>query len=316
MGEWGLRCKKCMVFGAVLLCFCLAAMSGQKKDVKTAKAVFYELAPAKLSESGGLEAYAPRTYDINALKTMKDLTDNIYAVDKKTIMTPELFNINELLAADCTISRGSGEPKILIFHTHPNELYADSRGKAEGVVGVGEYLKKLLEKNYNTTVLHVTEDFDMVDGKMQRNGAYERAEPYIRQVLAENPSIELVIDLHRDGVGENIRLVKNIGGRDHAKIMFFNGLCRKNENGSAVSVGLENPYLKQNLALSLKMQLALDKNFPGVSRKIYLNAYRYSLHMLGNSTLIELGAQTNTKAEAMNSAEILAKVIGETVFRE
>ena len=98
--------------------------------------------------------------------------------------------------------------------------------------------------------------------------------------------------------------------------MFFNGLCQKNEDGRAVSVGLENPYLRQNLALSLKMQLALDRKYPGVSRKIYLNAYRYSLHMLDKSMLIELGAQTNTKAEIYNSTEILAELIGEVVLGE
>ncbi len=300
------------LFAAILI---FSVSNIKKHEPKqTAQARFYELATARLTTSANVDAYEPQVYDVENLKTLSDLTNNIYAVDKKTIMTPELFDIDELLSIDCKLSGKTDGPKVLIFHTHANELYADSSCKAEGVCGAGEYLKQLLEEKYGVDVIHVTEDFDKIDGKLQRNGAYERMEPYIKKILAENPSIELAIDLHRDGVSENLRLVKDINGKKYAKIMFFNGLCQKNQNGQAVSVGLENPYLKQNLALSLKMQLALDKAYPGLSRKIYLNAYRYSLHMTGKSMLVELGAQTNTREEINNSIEILAELIGEVVI--
>ncbi|MBR6400827.1 MAG: stage II sporulation protein P [Firmicutes bacterium] len=298
----------------VLLVYCgVRFFPRRTADAVTAPAQFYELAPASLS-TANIEDYAPRRYDINAVSTIPQLMQYIYAVDKKTIMTDDLFDVKALLSTDCHIKRQSEAPLVLIFHTHPNELYADSAGKAEGVCGAGERLKTLLEQKYGIKVLHITEDFDMQDGKIQRNGAYERCEPYIRRVLRDNPSIRLCIDLHRDGVSENMRLVKTIDGKSYAKIMFFNGLCQKNEGGKAVGVGLENPYLKQNLALSLKMQLALDEKYPGVSRKIYLNAYRYSLHFMDKSLLIELGAQTNTKAEVNNSIEIIAELIGEVVL--
>ena len=300
--------------GLVLLLIYIHTKTEKIEPAATAQARFYELAPVKLTTAGELEAYKAETYDISQLNGIPELMRYIYAVDKKTIMTDDLFDIPKLLAEDCRINTTGNEPKILIFHTHANELYADSTCKAEGVVGAGEYLKQLLETQYGVKVLHVTEDFDMQNGKMMRNGAYERAEPYIRRVLEENPSVELAIDLHRDGVSDNVRLVKRTKGKDYAKIMFFNGLCQKNENGTAVGVGLENPYLRQNLALSLKMQLALDRNYPGLSRKIYLNAYRYSLHMLDKSMLIELGAQTNTRAEVNNSIEVLAKLLGEVVL--
>ncbi|MBQ9518331.1 MAG: stage II sporulation protein P, partial [Firmicutes bacterium] len=269
---------------------------------------------ARLASAAPLQDYTPASYDISQLTDIPKMMRYIYAVDKKTIMTNDLFDINTLLSIDCKIPRQSEKPLVLIFHTHANELYADSTGKAEGVCGAGEYLKQLLEEKYGIKVLHITEDFDMQDGKLQRNGAYERCEPYIEKVLKENPSVKMCIDLHRDGVSENLRLVKNINGKNYAKIMFFNGLCQKNVDGKAIGVGLENPYLKQNLALSLKMQLALDKKYPGVSRKIYLNAYRYSLHFMDKSMLIELGAQTNTVEEVKNSIEILAELIGEVVL--
>lgn len=305
-------------FSVVILLFSIMQITTIHTAKVTAPSVFYEVADATfdIENTGNLTDYTPDSYDINNIHDINGLMQHIYAVDKKTIMTPDLFDIPSLLNEDCKIHSGMDKPRILIFHTHANELYADSTGKENGVWGSGEYLKEILEQKYGISVLHIGNDFDMVNGKLQRNGAYERVEPYIRQILMKNPSIELVIDLHRDGVGENVRLVKNIDGKKYAKIMFFNGLCQKNENGKAVGVGLENPYLKQNLALSLKMQLALDKTYPGVSRKIYLNAYRYSLHMMDKSLLIELGAQTNTVEEIHNSIEILAEVLADVVVQK
>ncbi len=311
-----LRLRKIIPFllAPILAISLLCPRPKRTKPVCTAPAKLYETAPAILTSSAPLEDYTPESYNIAQITDIPQMMRYLYAVDKKTIMTSNLFDMNALLNTDCKIERQSEKPLILIFHTHANELYADSSGKDEGVCGAGEYLKQLLEEKYGIKVLHITEDFDMQNGRMQRNGAYERCEPYIERVIRDNPSIKMCIDLHRDGVSDNLRLVKSINGKGYAKIMFFNGLCQKNVDGKAVGVGLENPYLKQNLALSLKMQLALDKNYPGVSRKIYLNAYRYSLHFMGKSLLIELGAQTNTKEEVKNSVEILAELIGEVVL--
>ena len=75
---------------------------------------------------------------------------------------------------------------------------------------------------------------------------------------------------------------------------------------------MENPYLKDNLAFSLQLQTTAEQ-FEGFTRKIYLNAYRFSLHMLPRSTLIEVGAQTNTKEEALNAMEPLAKVLAQVL---
>ena len=101
-----------------------------------------------------------------------------------------------------------------------------------------------------------------------------------------------------------------LNGKTCAQVMFFNGLCRLQQNGTTQAIsGLENPYLTENLAFSLQMKTAADSLYPNFSRKIYLNAYRFSLHMLPRSTLIEVGAQTNTKEEAKNAMEPLASVL-------
>lgn len=233
-----------------------------------------------------------------------------YAIDKKTGMPDDLFNIEEMSSQNLHINIEGTGPKILIFHTHGSEMYADSSNVNEGVIGAGEYLKSMLEEKYGVECLHITDRFDYVDGKLQRDGAYERAEPVITKIIEENPSIQLVIDLHRDGVNENLRLATTIDDKPYAKIMFFNGICRKWDNGELVPInGLENPYIKTNLALSYQMQEAVLNFNTELPRKIYINAYRYSLHMKDKSMLIELGAQTNTVEEAMNSVEVIAEAV-------
>ena len=44
----------------------------------------------------------------------------------------------------------------------------------------------------------------------------------ISQILEENPSIQIVIDLHRDGVGKNVHLVKEIDGKQCLPILWWN----------------------------------------------------------------------------------------------
>lgn len=256
--------------------------------------------------------------DLNKLNDLNYLKQKFYVVDSKTALSKDYFNANEFLTANLKIKKSDNEPKVLIFHTHSQEMFKDSKPNDiyEGIVGAGEKLKNILEEKYNIKTLHLTDyKFDVVDGKMQRNGAYERMEPVIKKVLEENPSIEFVIDLHRDGVNENLRLVENINGKPTAKIMFFNGISRILENGKLKNISnLENKYIKQNLALSFNMQKKTMEKYPNLSRKIYIKPYRYSLHMKPMSVLIEVGAQTNTKQEIYNAMEILAEIINDVAF--
>lgn len=258
--------------------------------------------------------------DINKLKDFSYLKSNFYIVDQRTDLLESDINVDEFLNMDLTIDKNSDGPKVLIFHTHSSEMYADSdpsKGVEEGIWGVGEELKNILENKYGIEVLHDTGRYDVVDGKNQILGAYERMEPAIAKILEQYPSIELVIDMHRDGVNEDVHLIDEVNGKTCAKIMFFNGLCRLNENGVLSDItSLPNQYLKENLALSFNLQVTANKLYPDFTRKIYINAYRYSLHMKPKSLLIEVGAQTNTKQEAKNSMEPLADVLSRVILSE
>ena len=243
-----------------------------------------------------------------------------YIVESRTTLLAEDIPIKEALERDFSIQKSGKEPKVLIFHTHSHEGFADSdmsKGLSEGIWGVGERLKQILEETYGIAVVHDDGQYDMVNGKGQTTGAYERMEPPIRAILEKYPSIEVCIDLHRDGIPEGKRLVTEVDGKPCAQVMFFNGLCRLYKNDTAQPIsGLSNPYLQENLAFSLQMKTAAENLFPGFARKNYIAAYRYSLHMLPRSTLIEVGAQNNTKAEAHNAMEPLAAVLAQVLLKE
>ena len=165
---------------------------------------------------------------------------------------------------------------------------------------------KSLEK-YHVAVCHDLSVYDMQDGKEDRNKAYSQAAVAVQNLLDEHPSIEVTIDLHRDGVPDNVHLETEINGKKTAKIMFLNGLCR-NSNGD-VNDFAQNPNLSDNLAFSLQLQLKAKAYFPELVRHIYLRAYRYNLHFKPRSLLVEVGAQNNTVAEAKNAMEPLADIL-------
>ena len=256
--------------------------------------------------------------ELGKMQDISYLRSRYYIVDSRTNLLAGDIDVEKSLSLDLTIEKTKKEPKILIFHTHIHEGFADSdmsKGLSEGIWGVGENLKRILEEEYGIAVIHDAGQYDMVNGKGQTTGAYERMEPSIREILAKYPSIEVIIDLHRDGVAESTRLVTEIDGKTCAQVMFFNGLCRLHKNGTDQPIaGLTNPYLKENLAFSLQMKTAADSLYPDFTRKIYLNAYRFSLHMLPRSTLVEVGAQTNTKQEAMNAMEPLAEILASVLL--
>ena len=166
------------------------------------------------------------------------------------------------------------------------------------IVGVGTYLSQLLtEKGYQ--VLHLTDTFDLIGGGVDRNKAYSVAREKLKRVLEEHPSIQVILDIHRDGVPESKRLVTTIDGRPTAQIMFFNGMSYKKTVGNLS--GLSNPYIQENLAFSFQAEYLCDYYYPSLSRCIYLKAYRYNLDLLPRSMLVEVGAQTNTVKEEKNT---------------
>lgn len=244
------------------------------------------------------------SYNWEDLESYEMLVKAFYAVDSTTKAGEELLQVDRLLSEDMRIKGSSDNPQILIYHTHSQEAFADSVAGDEStsIVGVGEYLSSVLRNKYGYNVLHHTASYD----KESRDYAYSNSLPEIEELLAEYPSIEVVIDLHRDEMPEDRRLVVDLQGRPTAQFMFFNGLSRTAKGNIEY---LENPYLSDNLAFSFQMQAVCNEYYPGLARRIYLKAYRYNMHLRPKTLLIELGAQNNTVEEAMNACDPLAHVL-------
>ena len=262
-------------------------------------------------ESGGFRKAEEKSYryDWDEVREYEDIVSAFYAIDSTTSITDKQLNLENLLGRDMSVKKSGEEPQILIYHTHSQEAFADS---AEGdvsttIVGAGERLAEILREEYGFAVLHHTGEYDVT----ARDYAYSNSLPALEQLLAENPSIEVVIDLHRDAVPEGKKLVVELQGRPTAQFMFFNGLSRTRQNGDIDY--LENPYVNDNLAFSFQAQVASNEYYPGVARRIYLKAYRYNMHLRPKCMLIELGAQTNTVQEVMNAMEPLADIIAKVI---
>lgn len=265
----------------------------------------------KKEEEVSVPAKEPQKLDLSLdkLKDYEYLVSHFYTVDGSTAVSKKDLDAEKLLGKNLKLDTSMGGPKILVYHTHSQEDFADSeKGNPDTtIMGMGAYLSELLNNTYGIETLHHEGVYDLIDGEMDRSKAYQLAEKKVKKILKENPSIEVVIDLHRDGVGKDTHLVTEVNGKPTAQIMFFNGMSRTKANGDIAY--LENPYLQDNLAMSLQMQLKAAEKYPGFTRRIYLKSYRYNLHLKPKSMLIEAGAQTNTVEEMRNAMEVLADVL-------
>ena len=244
------------------------------------------------------------------------LLSHFYIVDESTGTNAAQLNAANFLNADMTMKQDASLPQILIYHSHSQEAFSDSREGEIGdtVVGVGDHLTNILTETYGYHVIHVTEAFDVIDGEVDRNRAYDCAREYLEKTLGENPSIEVLIDLHRDGISEERHLVTEINGKPTAQIMFYNGLSYTVSQGNVEY--LPNPYIKENLAFSFQLEYQAAQYYPDFYRGIYLAGLRYNLHLRPKAMLLEAGAQTNTVQEVKNAMEPFADILNRVLKGE
>lgn len=244
------------------------------------------------------------SYDWEALKNYEVLKKTFYIFAETTTIGSDFLNLDNL-QKDLSINMDVSGPQILIYHTHSQEAFADSVEGDESMTiqGVGEHLAQILREEYGYNVMHHTGQYDVAT----RDNAYSLALPDIETILADNPSIQVVIDLHRDAKNPNRQMVVDVDGRPTARFMMFNGISRTKKNGEIKY--LANPNLLDNLAFSFQMQTKAGEYYPGLTRKIYVKEYRYNMHVKPRTLLIELGDNSNTVQEAMNACDPLAHIL-------
>jgi stage II sporulation protein P len=187
------------------------------------------------------------------------------------------------------------KPMILIYHTHATESFIPLSGKTFcedpelTVVSLGAYLAELLEKEHGIPVLHCKEIFDI-----PRRYAYEKARPSIEQVLEQNPQIQVVLDLHRDGVSRQVTTA-GVTGKDTAKILFV--------------IGTRHEGWYNNLRFALFLEKAMGEKYPGLSRDIRKHAFIYNQDLHPRSLIVEIGGHENNRDEITRAVSCFAEVL-------
>lgn len=264
--------------------------------------------------STGVEKNKTMIQKLKEQKKRSYLLKNFYIVDSSTSIDPKIFQVDRLLNMDMTMQKKK-EPQILIYHTHgASEAFIDSKAgkKEESIIGVGGELAKLLTEKYGYHVLHDETEYDRINGDIDRNKAYNQSYAGVTKTLQKYPGIQVLIDLHRDGVGNKVHRLTNINGKRTAQVMFFNGLSRNKKGDIAY---LHNDNLQANLAFSLQLKLACMEQYPDFAKPVYLKNYRYNLHLRERSLLIELGNENNTLQEAKNAMEPLAGILHQVLSK-
>ncbi len=192
------------------------------------------------------------------------------------------------------------KPLVLIYHTHISEAYNPneiengnhSRDMNIGVAKVGENLKKELESKYGISTMHDTTAFD--SPKLEKG--YARARPSVQNFVKKYPSLKLIIDLHRDSAGKTNSTTAIINGKRYARIMFVFGAKNKNlAKSKEFTRGLSNYF---------------DKYYPKFSKGFYWqNRWVYNQDITPKLVILEVGSNKNSLGEAINSTEIIAKMI-------
>ena len=268
-------------------------------DVSTA------MASAELSgsEKQQLQANQRAIKNLTACMDRDYLLKTFYKINPSCVIDPAVWNVKKMLAKDVTITKKSGGPQILIFHTHAHETFADSRPgvRSDSIVGVGDELTSILTKKYGFEVMHYTKQYNY-------NTSYNEALKDLTRILKEHPSIQVVLDIHRDGVSEQsaIHSVVNVGDKKMAPIMFFNGVS--NNKKSSLNFHT-NKNLQANLAFSLQMKLYAMQTYPQFTKKNFLKSFRYNMHVVERYSLIEVGDNNNTVAEVKAAMEPLADIL-------
>ena len=222
------------------------------------------------------------------------------------------FDKTALLTRPSALDFSADGPKVLIVHTHASEAYTQEAGyeyapsgelrtqdQTRSVIRIGSEIARLLEDAGIETIHDTTpNDYPSYDG------AYARMETIIEAYLTQYPSIQIVLDVHRDAVedqsGFPAALTADIEDEGCAKLMFVVGT----DEG-----GLEHPGWQENLANALKLQALLNRTAPGLCRDIDLRTERFNQHERPGSMLLEFGASGNTLSQALRTARLFSDAL-------
>ena len=227
------------------------------------------------------------------------------------------YDYGALLEAALPPAEAEGDVQVLIVHTHTSESYMSyyagyynaedasrSEDASQTVAAVGECVAQELRAR-GIGVIHDTTVHDT-----PYSGAYGRSEATIRRHLAENPSIRVVLDIHRDAIlyedGTKLKPTVTVDGRKAAQVMLI--------VGGTDTAELPNAYCRENLQWGLRLHQEMEAHCEGVMRPLYLMDARYNQGLHPGSLLLEVGTDANTLSEALYSGRLIGKQLANVIL--
>lgn len=217
-------------------------------------------------------------------------------------------DLSALCARSLPFEVNRDEAQVLVIHTHTTECYDGDQMNGEterstddnvNVIAVGNEICAVLEENGIKTI-HDTTYHDYPSYQ----GSYTRALSTIETQLANNPSIQIVLDIHRDAFvysdGSKLAVTCEQNGIAAAQVMLVVGMN---------SMGLWHDNWQDNLTFAAKIQNAAEIMYPGLMRPINLRTERFNEHMTKGSLILEVGSNGNTLLQAKEGARYVARAI-------
>lgn len=231
----------------------------------------------------------------------------VVSLSNSTVRKPDL---ETLMALPLDWDLTGEEPSVLILHTHATESYTkNGEDYAEtalyrtldedyNMLSIGDEVARILTER-GIGVIHDRQLHDYPS----YNGSYVHARTALEGYLEAHPSIRMVLDLHRDAsesASGQLRTEAVVDGQPSAQLMLVVGtnVSRPSHTG-----------WETNLSLALKLQVQLERLFPGITRPINLRSQRFNQDLSPGALLVEVGAAGNSHAEARRSARALAEAV-------
>ena len=222
------------------------------------------------------------------------------------------LDVAAMAQAELALDLPEEGPQILIVHTHGSEAYTPdgtdtyvatgecrTADKTKSVVRVGEEVAKVLTE-MGLTVVHDTELYDYP----AYNGSYDRSLAAVEHWLAQYPTIQVVLDIHRDALigadGTVYKPITTINGESCAQVMLVMG-------SNAL---YDHPDWLGNLTLAVQVQKEMNTLWPTLARPIGLRENRYNQQTAPGAMLVEVGSHGNTLQEALAAARMFARALG------
>ena len=280
------------------------------------------------TEDTGEKPY-PTTWNLNTDTTVERTFYGTYSgtrffnlstagqVQNKTSLSNTALLAESKLAPAFHIDIESGEPQVLIMHTHTTESFEPyvrasfdssfnyrTTDPAYNVVSVGNAITEQLEAAGIATIHDTT-----IHDYPSYNGSYERSAETVKAILEEYPSICVVLDIHRDAIQDGNTLLQpvvEIDGKEAAQVMIISG-C---DDGT-----MDMPDYLQNFHFACRLQTSMEQMYPGLTRPILFDYRKYNQDLTTGSLLIEVGTHGNTLEQVQYAGELVGKALAETLLK-